>query len=187
MPISAANNPVLARAIAVRDRQDGFSLVELMVVLFVIGLMASLVILSIPSDGAALSRDADRLAVRIAAARDEAVIGGAPVALWIAPSGYGFERRDGAAWTALPGRDLAGADWDDGTIASVEGQAPAPSAQRADDAAGEGRSARIIFDTTGLPDGPASIRMRRAGQERVVSISATGEVGRGLVQPTPDP
>ena len=83
------------------DLRNGFTLIELMVVLFIIGLVAGAVVLSLPGDSAALSEDADRFAARVAAARDEAVVSARPIAVWIAPSGYGFDTRQDRQWVPL--------------------------------------------------------------------------------------
>ncbi|MFY7894647.1 MAG: type II secretion system protein, partial [Phycisphaerales bacterium] len=42
--------------------ESGFTLIELMVALFIIGLVAGAVVLALPGDSAALSEDADRFA-----------------------------------------------------------------------------------------------------------------------------
>jgi prepilin-type N-terminal cleavage/methylation domain-containing protein len=51
-------------------RRSGFSLVEMLVVLFVIGLLASVVVLSMPGDERILRNEAERFAARTIAARD---------------------------------------------------------------------------------------------------------------------
>jgi prepilin-type N-terminal cleavage/methylation domain-containing protein len=82
-------------------RDAGFSLVELMVVLAIAGLAASAVVLSFSrGDGLARS-EGQRLAARLGAARDAAVIGGQPMAVDVDPLGYAF--RAGRAVSG-PGR-----------------------------------------------------------------------------------
>ena len=45
-------------------RRNGFSLVEMMVVLFVMGLLAAAVVLTLPGDGRALREEGERFAAR---------------------------------------------------------------------------------------------------------------------------
>ncbi|NLB58425.1 MAG: prepilin-type N-terminal cleavage/methylation domain-containing protein, partial [Gammaproteobacteria bacterium] len=52
----------------------GFTLVELMVVLAVVGLLGAVVLLTAPSPDAALRRDAETLATRLAQAQQEAIL-----------------------------------------------------------------------------------------------------------------
>lgn len=173
------------------DLSTGFTLIELMVVLFIIGLVAGAVVLSIPGDSAALSEDADRFAVRVAAARDEAVVSARPVAVWIAPSGYGFDARQDRQWVPLNARTLANRDWNPGTVARIEGEAatadaaaPSGATQVGSGQSGSGQAApqtdraRFWFDSTGLPNAPVEVILSRGAQSDRIIISATGEVGR---------
>ncbi|MCA1748693.1 MAG: type II secretion system GspH family protein, partial [Sphingomonadales bacterium] len=54
-----------------RRRAAGFTLIELMVVIFIVGLTATVVMISLPDGSREVRGDADRFAQRIAAARDE--------------------------------------------------------------------------------------------------------------------
>ncbi len=160
-----------------RVKPNGFTLIELMVTLFIIGLVAGAVVLSLPGDSAALSEDADRFAARVAAARDEAVVGARPIAVWIAPSGYGFDARQDRQWVPLNARTLANRDWKPGTLARIEGGVE--EAASATDAAQAATSrARFWFDSTGLPNMPVTVVLSRGANSDSIVISATGEVGR---------
>lgn len=161
------------------DLDNGFTLIELMVVLFIIGLVAGAVVLSLPGDSAALSEDADRFAARVAAARDEAVVSARPIAVWIAPSGYGFDARQDRQWVPLNARTLANRDWKPGTIARIEGEAAETAVPpRADPATEVPSRARFWFDSTGLPNMPVTVLLSRGANSDRIVISATGEVGR---------
>lgn len=161
------------------DVDNGFTLIELMVVLFIIGLVAGAVVLSIPGDSAALSEDADRFAARVAAARDEAVVSARPIAVWIAPSGYGFDARQDRQWVPLHARTLANRDWKPGTMARIEGQAAeAATPADSDPAATAPSRARFWFDATGLPNAPVEVVLSRGTNSDRIIISATGEVAR---------
>jgi general secretion pathway protein H len=155
------------------ERERGFTLIELLIVLFIIGLVAGAVVLALPGDSAALSEDADRFAARVAAARDEAVVSARPIAVWIAPSGYGFDARQDRQWVPLNARTLANRDWKPGTIARIEGAGGEGEQNEAD----AGR-ARFWFDSTGLPNRPVTVMLSRGNNSDSIVISATGEVGR---------
>ena len=147
-----------------RSRKNGFTLVELMVVLAIMALAATAVVLTIPGEERNVRSEADRLAARLAAARDVAVIEGRSVSVNLARSGYGFERRIKGEWQALPGRSFEQRNW--------------PSDVRF--AAGNGQgAARILFDRVGTSPTPQAIVLSGGDAREVVRVSATGEVSRG--------
>ncbi|WP_260582345.1 GspH/FimT family pseudopilin [Sphingopyxis sp. PET50] len=147
-----------------RRSERGFTLVELMVVLAILALAATAVVMTIPGDEQSVRSEADRLAARLAAARDIAVIEGRSVSVNFAPSGYGFERRVGGEWQSLPGRSFRQRNW--------------PSDVRF--AAGNGQdAARILFDRVGTSPTPQAIVLSGGSAREVVRVSATGEVSRG--------
>ena len=84
-----------------RQNSAGFTLVELMVVLLIIGLMASIVVFSFPSGSSALEEDAQRFAARTAALRDNAILQSWPMAVQVTPSGYSFLERRKGSWLSL--------------------------------------------------------------------------------------
>jgi general secretion pathway protein H len=155
--------PAFAGARSSGDER-GFTLVELMVVLAILALAATAVVLTMPGEERSVRDEADRLAARLAAARDVAVIEGRGVAVHFAPSGYGFERRVEGAWQPLPGRAFAQRAWPRGvTFAAGDGQ----------------EAARILFDRVGTSPTPQAVTLSGGGAREIIRISATGEVGRG--------
>lgn len=145
--------------------RNGFSLVELMVVLFVMGLLATVVVLAMPGDSRTLRDTAERFAARTSAARDEAIVTSAPVSLVVSSAGYYFERRADGHWLPLSGAKFAQTGWGDWTSASI--------AQRGGD--GSGRS-RIVFDTVGLASSDAAVQLLRGQREMTVHIARDGKV-----------
>ena len=79
MPISTPTIPDrairvprgLAGRLRVPRRPSGFTLIEMMVVIFIVGLAATVVVVSMPGGSDEVRSDAERFAQRVAAARDE--------------------------------------------------------------------------------------------------------------------
>lgn len=154
MPISAIGNSVAAPA-----GEAGFTLVELMVVMVIVGLMTAAVIVTIPDGRGRLSDDAVALAARLVAARDLAIIGGHDVAARFGADGYDFVERRGRGWVAPAGKALVARRWRDGTT----GEAAIES------------DATLVFDGTGLAT-PAVVTLTADGEQAQVSIDAAGGV-----------
>ena len=143
-----------------RSAQQGFTLVELMVVLTIIGFISAAVVMAIPDPRGRVIEDADRFAARVAAARDEAVVTAAPMGLWVSASGYGFQRREQGRWVPLEDKPFVTANWKSGTRALV------------------GRDGRqqIGFDGTGLPTDPLKVTLAREGERVSVTVDMAGKV-----------
>ena len=168
MPISAIGNNVMrtlvlmgARQRPVDERESGFTLVELMVVVTVIALASAIAIWALPDPQGRVVDEAARFAVRTRAAHDSAIVESRPVSVWVTAGGYGYDRRIGGAWTAISEKPLRVTEWSKGTEAALDD----PS-----------RRVRITFDTTGLADRATTIRLSRRGAQATVQIAADGGV-----------
>ena len=133
---------------------EGFTLVELMVVLVIIGLATAAVVLAIPEPGGSLHGEAVRFAARAGAARDQAILESRTVAVQIGQGGYEVSRRADGAW-----QTEAHYDWVDRTSPEVAG-------------AGAGT---IRFDSTGLAE-PAVVTLRRGDRRAAIEIGSDGGV-----------
>ena len=141
-----------------RSAEHGFTLVELMVVITVIGLASAAAVLAMPDSRGRLLDEASRFAVRTRAAHDAAILQARPVSLWVTPSGYGFDAWRGGHWTPIEDGGLSVERWNSGT------------------AAGFGTRERVMFDATGLADRPLTVTLRREGARADVEIGADGSV-----------
>ena len=88
-------------------RQRGFTLIELLVVLVIIGLTLGLVTMNAaPSQRQAMQQEAQRVALLLQLARDEAIVRNRPVAFEANANSYRFLIRNGRRWEALPADDM---------------------------------------------------------------------------------
>ncbi|WP_330999978.1 pilus assembly FimT family protein [Sphingomonas sp. IC-11] len=130
----------------------GFTLVELMIAIAVIGLASAAAVLAMPDPRGRLADEGARFATRVRAARDAAVIGGRPVSVWVTPGGYGFDERRGGQWIAIAEKPLRVSQWSEGT------QAVLPE------------RARVTFDTTGMADRVLVVPLRRERTRLTVMV-----------------
>ena len=143
-----------------RPNPNGFTLVELMVVIFIIGLMSAAVVMTMPSEGRRALDDAERFAARAAAARDMAVLSARPVRMWVAASGYGFDTRIKGAWQPMADGALENGNWQEGlTLATADGGA-----------------GQVIFDASGMPDRALVVSLTSGPQKATIHINGSGEV-----------
>jgi len=86
-----------------RPRQDGFTLLEVLVVVTLVAIIGSAVALSIGSRGdRELERHAERLAAAFNHAAEAAVISGRAYGFFITPAGCAMVVYDGEAWQDAP-------------------------------------------------------------------------------------
>ncbi len=142
------------------EHERGFTLVELMVVIFIIGLASTAVVMTARSPDRGARGEAEQLAARIAAVRDSAILQSRTMAVWVRPSGYGFETRAKGAWTPLLQAPFANSEWRRGTSVQMGGV----------------RHMRVAFDSTGLPSNAANIVLKRGNTVVTVNLAATGDV-----------
>lgn len=140
-------------------REAGFTLVELMVVLAVMGLLAGVAVWRWPGGSRQVRADAVALSSRIAAARNQAIISGQPLALEVDNAGYRFVQRGEQGWRPVAETALRERRWSNGVRP-----------------AGSATSARLGFDSVGLPDRPLEITLVGSNATARVEIAADGEV-----------
>ena len=85
-----------------RRAPRGFTLLELLIVLVIAGVLIGLVsINAVPDERRALENDAQRIALLLQLAREEAIIRNRPVAFEAQPDRYRFLVRDGNEWKSI--------------------------------------------------------------------------------------
>ncbi len=158
MPIFTATKPSVHKI--VQDNARGFSLLELMVVLFIIGIASTAVVMTISSPERGVRDEAEQFAARLAALRDNAILQSRTMAVTVRPSGYGFETRNDGNWVPLSDAPFSTTDWKSGTTVQMS----------------DARQMRIAFDSTGLPSSAASIALKHDNVTVTLKLAATGDI-----------
>ena len=137
-----------------QPREKGFTFIELMVVIFIIGLAAGAVILAIPDEGGSVYAEAERFAARAKAARDNAIIESRPASLSLGPDGYQLSVRKAGEW-----RESGRFEWGSGTRVELAG----------------GEEGGTRFDSTGLAV-PLRLTLERGDRRVAVDIGHDGSI-----------
>jgi len=151
--------PTSAPGCSRRASDKGFTLIELMIVITIIGLASAAAVLAIPDSRGRVFDEAARFAARASAAHDVAIVESRPVSLWVTAGGYGFDERRGGAWTPMSDKPFRVERWKDGTRVTLTGR---------------GARERLIFDATGLADRPMTLTLTRDRATVTARIAADG-------------
>ena len=159
MLTSATGNSARARG------EAGFSLVELLVVVFLVGLLSGVVVLNMPKTGRGPDEDAQALAARLRMAAQESITTGRMFGAKVGDFSYRFQVLRAGRWEDVARNPtLPAGYWREGTMVEVS--------------AGGGQEAEaaptILFDPIGLVT-PFTIRLVRDG--RSLTLNGDGKGG----------
>lgn len=90
-----------------KSKARGFTLIEILVVLVIMGITLGLTVMSAaPSQAQSMQKEAQRIALLLQLARDEAIVRNRPVAFEAGPDSYRFLVRNDRAWEPLSQDDM---------------------------------------------------------------------------------
>ena len=150
----------------------GFTLVETLVVLVIIGLVTGVAVLTLPGKEASLRDDALRLAARATLAAQDSIFSGAPTGLHVTGAGYSFYRMKAGTWQEVADdRVFSPVIWREGVAAALsrEGGARITSKMLIV------TTPEVVFDPTGLAT-RFTLTLAENGERFVVDGSATGRM-----------
>ena len=150
----------------------GFTLIETLVVLVIVGLLASVTLLSWTS-GSNLREDAVALAARATLAAQESVISGAAMGLDVTPVGYAFYRIEAGVWREVDDeRAFRRQAWREGVVSSLRRDGFGATDRRASK---QVTAPTLVFDPIGLMPS-FSVTLSEGKEQLVVVGNAQGSV-----------
>ncbi|MEL6753318.1 MAG: type II secretion system minor pseudopilin GspH [Pseudomonadota bacterium] len=166
MRISKATRPTSRRpepAASIRTSDAGFSMVELMVVVFIIGLVASFIVLSAPAPRDELEQEAQRVSALLQQAADEALVSGQPYGIRLEGRTLQVVRLNAGVWQGVTGAQIA-----------LSSDHALNLVSETDPVAGDSAPA-IWFDPSGMAQ-PATMELSDTRDRLALSVSVSGEV-----------
>ena len=149
---------------SVRHRQDGFSLVEILVALLIMALASAMVVMALPSRSSSVETEAGRLEDMIDRTVEQAISRGQVYGIRVGEASYTIYTRISGRWVPAAGGE-----------AKLPGGMTLTVLDRAGDA--EDARPQIIADASGIVSGP-SVRISKGNRFRDVGIADPAAAGR---------
>ncbi len=147
-------------AIGKRAQERGFTLVEVLVVLVILGLATGFVLVTLPDARPSLALEAERFGARLQLAREEAMFTNRTVEIRVTSDGYAFEINRAGERHPLNAAPFEPMEWGEDTTVLLQGS---------------GEAARLAFDSTGFAT-PVEIDLFRADGSARVVLDASGRI-----------
>ena len=216
MPTSATGISSRPPRLPVRARASGFTLLEVLVVMVIVGIIVSMAVISVNVLGRdrEMDQEARRLQAVLDQAREDAMLEGRDLGLRIDARGYDFVRYDARKdhWDTIPGDPLLRErSWPDGLEAELwlesrlvqlqaRSAAPVESSGATADAKDQGTVSDASKDTTDDSDMlrpqvvvqasgdlvPFEIRFKRGGSEESRVVSGAADGDIAVTDPNAD-
>ena len=145
--------------------ESGFTLIEMLVVLTILGIAAGVILLTAPDSRRTLTEEAERFAAGLLRAKEEAVLTNRTIDVRITPEGYAFGMTSRGIHSALNQRPFGSIAWSEDTTAVVSGD----------------QRSRIAFDSTGIAT-PAAVDLFRSDGHVRVRVDTAGSIKIDVTQ-----
>ena len=145
---------------------SGFTLIEMMVVLAILGLAAGVILLTAPDSRRSLMEEAERFGANLVRAKEEAVLTNRTIDVSITSEGYTFGATRRGLRRPLDERPFGTVEWSEDTTAILS-----DTDQRS----------RIAFDSTGIAT-PAAVDLFRSDGHVRVLVDMAGSVRIDVAQ-----
>ena len=153
-------------AIGDAKSEAGFTLIEMLVVVAILGLAAGAILLTAPDSRRGLIQEAERFAAGLVRAKEEAVLTNRTIDVRITPEGYAFGATSRGLRRPLEDRPFGPVTWDEDTTAILS---------EADE------RSRIAFDSTGIAT-PAAVDLFRSDGHVRVLVDVAGSIKIDVAQ-----
>lgn len=153
-------------AIGEATREAGFTLIEMLVVLTILGIATGMILLTAPDSRRTLIQEAERFAAVLVRAKEEAVLTNRTIDVRITREGYSFGVTSRGLRHPLQERPFRSVTWSEDTTVVVSET---------------DRRSHIAFDSTGIAT-PAAVDLYRSDGHVRVAVDVAGSVELDVAQ-----
>ncbi len=156
-----------------RRANRGLTLVELLVVLAIVALIASVIALNAPAPANDARTEADRFAARLKAASQQAIMTGTVIGLDLNQADYRFYTYHRGDWSLADAAELHADQFPDGVSVSIDIAGAPKTEERQEKVADEAPD--IFFSPTGETT-PMKVELRSKRRLWIVEMDAGGAI-----------